>query len=190
MVKMKLYFTTSNKNKLKEVKKILQGIEIIGVKLKVPEFQGSIEEVVKEKARYAYSELRKRIKNKRIRVIVDDTALCLKALKGLPGIYVKEFLDRIGNKGIINMLKAYKNKKAEAVCCIGYYDGKTLKIFKGIVKGKIVNPRKKENFLFGFDPIFMPKGYNKTFSQLRERKHEISHRKKALEKLKKFLEKH
>jgi len=177
-----IYFATGNKDKLREAKLILNKVDVIGKKLNLLELQGEPEEVAEQKARMAFEIIKKP-------VIAEDTALCFTALKGLPGVYIRHFLDRIGQEGLVKMLEPYKDKSAEAVCCIGYCDGKITKVFKGVVKGKIVEPRAKANFLFGWDPIFEPNGYNKTFSELGGEKHKISHRKKALEELKKFLNK-
>jgi alanyl-tRNA synthetase len=76
-----------------------------------------------------------------------------------------------------------KNRGAEAKCVIAYFDGREISYFEGSVKGKITEERRGDNKLdFGFDPIFVPDGYDKTFSELGAEKNSISHRRKALEK--------
>ena len=86
------------------------------------------------------------------------------------------------------MAKIFGNRRATATEILGYIDtqGKMV-FFEGKVEGKIVQPRGESDF--GWDPIFVPDGFNKTYAEMRiEEKNKISHRKIALEKLKKYLE--
>ena len=177
----KLVFITSNPNKLAEAKSILKDFQIDSVVLDIPEFQGDAEFVVKEKARLAAKKLG-------MACFVDDTALCFDALNGLPGIYIKEFLEKIGRDGVVKLLSGFDDKSAEAKCMIGFCSpGKDPVCFEGVTEGTIVSPRGDR---FGWDPIFQPFGYKKTYAEMsQEDKNKISHRKKALLKFKKFLEK-
>ncbi|MBR9691864.1 RdgB/HAM1 family non-canonical purine NTP pyrophosphatase [Candidatus Woesearchaeota archaeon] len=179
---MKLIFVTGNNKKLEEARKILSGFEIENTKLDIPEIQEEIHEVIKDKAKKATALMNKPC-------FVEDTSLCFNALKGLPGQYIKEFLDKLGLKGVCNLLATYDDKSAEAVCMVGYCEpGKEPVILEGKVKGAIVEPRGKIEF--GWDPIFQPEGYEKTFAEMtQEEKNAISHRKKALIKFKEFLDK-
>jgi XTP/dITP diphosphohydrolase len=80
-----------------------------------------------------------------------------------------------------------KNRKAKVTDAIAYFDGKSLKVFKGTVKGTITKVAKGEPG-FGFDVVFMPKGSSKTFAEMsEEEKNKISHRALALKKVKKYL---
>lgn len=177
----KLVFVTGNKDKLAEAKSILSNFQIDSVVLDIPEFQGNRDVVVKEKARLAAKKLG-------MSCFVDDTSLCFNALKSLPGIYIKEFLEKLGREGLVKLLSGFEDKSAEAVCMIGFCaPGKDPVCFEGITEGNIVSPRGDK---FGWDPIFQPFGYKKTFAEMsKEEKNKISHRKKALQKFKKFLDK-
>ncbi len=167
-------------NKLKEAREILNHFDIENIKLNLDELQGERQYVAMKKAKLAAKQTGKTC-------IIDDTALCFDSLKGLPGIYIKHFLEKLGRDGLYKMLSNHENKSAEAVCSIGYCEpGKEPKVFEGICNGKIVEPKGDK---FGWDPIFMPNGYDKTYAELdNEIKNTISHRHKALMKLRDFLE--
>ncbi|GAO19922.1 uncharacterized protein UV8b_03208 [Ustilaginoidea virens] len=171
-----LNFVTGNTNKLREVKAILEpGIEVRSRPLDIEEAQGTIEEVTKSKCRRA-AEL---VKGP---VLVEDTALCFNALAGLPGPYIKWFLADIGHEGLNNLLAAYADKSAEAVCTFGYSEGPGHEpiIFQGRCPGRIVPARGPNHF--GWDPIFEYE--SKTFAEMDgAQKNGISHRSRALEKL-------
>jgi inosine triphosphate pyrophosphatase len=179
-----LYFATGNNDKLREAKEILHNFDVQQIKLDLPELQGSPEEVAEKKAEIAYQLAKKP-------VFVDDTGLCFNALNGMPGIYIKHFLHALGQDGLVKLLAAFKDKSAKAIACIGYHDGKKAHVFVGECPGKIVKKQDKGyGFGFGWDPIFAPDGYKGTFATLKpEIKNSISHRKRALEKLRIFLEK-
>jgi inosine triphosphate pyrophosphatase len=89
-----LTFVTGNKNKLAEVQAILQGVvQVNSVKIDLPELQGEPKDISIEKCRMAA----KQVKGP---VIVEDTCLCFNALNGLPGPYIKWFLDKLGHDGV------------------------------------------------------------------------------------------
>ena len=171
-------FVTSNKDKVKEAQAILKEIKVIPLALELPELQGDPETVTREKTRYAFSQLKKPL-------IVDVTALCFDALHGLPGIYIKHFLEKLGREGVVKLLHPYSDKRATAICSIGYHDGKKIRVFVGETRGTIVQPRGDR---FGWDPVFQPEGFHQTYAEMtEEEKNKISHRTKALEKLRSFL---
>lgn len=179
MVK-KIYFITGNKNKLKEAKAILEDFEIINLDIELPELQGEPEDIVKEKAKLAAKKLDKP-------VFVEDTCLCFNALNGMPGPYIKHFIEKIGREGLVRLLSGYEDKSARGIAIIGYCEpGKKPEIFEGVVDGIIVEPKCESGF--GWDPIFVPKGYQETFAEMgAEEKNKVSHRKRALEKFREFL---
>ncbi|KAI0462640.1 nucleoside triphosphate pyrophosphohydrolase ham1 [Komagataella kurtzmanii] len=186
----KLTFVTGNLNKLKEFIAILNDgeqtnvvgdYEIVSQSVDLPELQGSIDTVVIHKARSAADLIGGP-------VIVEDTCLGFGALNGLPGPYIKWFLKSIGLEGLNKMLAGFENKSAKAYCTFGYCEGpgKTVSLFQGITEGRIVPPRGPTNF--GWDPIFQPLRFNQTFAEMdNATKNSISHRFKAVEKLKFFL---
>jgi inosine triphosphate pyrophosphatase len=188
MVRRKLLFITGNKNKLLEAKKILPDFDIESRKIDLPELQEVNEALIVE------DKIRRALQVVDSEIFVEDTSLCFDALNGLPGPLVKWFEHGIGNRGLVDMLSAYENKVAYAKCYVGYgipaRDGKKEKIlvFEGVMKGSIVEPAGQNNF--GWDVIFMPDGYDKTYAQMtEEEKFSNSHRSIAMRKLKEYLEK-
>lgn len=176
-----IIFITGNENKLREAKQIL-GIGIVSKNLDIKEIQDvDLEGVIKDKLRNAYKLIKKP-------VMVEDTGLFLKALNGFPGALIKLLLSRIGREGIVKLLKEFDDKDVVAKCAVGFTkDGKDLKVFIGEAEGLIVNPKGESGF--GWDPIFQPKGYEKTFAEMSsEKKNSISHRFKALKKFKDYLD--
>lgn len=177
---MNIYFVSTNRNKLKEIEEIL-GFKLRYINLNLSEIQAvEVEKVVEHKVKQAFKKIKKP-------VIVEDTGLYFDAWNGLPGALIKLFGKRIGYQNLGNLLK--KNKKAIAKTVIAYFDGKNYKKFIGSIKGKISRKAKgKRNF--GWDIIFIPNGYKKTFAQMTgKEKNSISMRRIALEKMKSFLEK-
>ncbi|KAL1832356.1 hypothetical protein ACET3Z_002007 [Daucus carota] len=168
-------FVTGNAKKLEEVRAILgQSIPFQSLKLDLPELQGEPEDISKEKARLAAKEVNGP-------VLVEDTCLCFNSLKGLPGTLPKWFLQKIGHEGLNNMLLAYEDKSAYALCVFSLALGPNEEplTFLGKTPGKIVLPRGPNDF--GWDPIFQPEGYDQTYAEMaKEEKHKISHRGRAL----------
>ncbi|HIQ50166.1 MAG TPA: XTP/dITP diphosphatase [Nanoarchaeota archaeon] len=180
---MEIYFCTGNKHKLKEYKAILEvaGIKVKKVSAKLIEIQANkLEDVAKEKVKTAYEKIKKP-------VFVEDAGLFIEALNGFPGVYSAYVFKTIGNQGILKLLNGIKNRKAIFKAVIAFVDeNHKIHFFKGCCKGKIAYSI-RGNFGFGFDPIFIPKGYNKTFAEDVELKNKISHRKRAIEKFVNFL---
>ncbi len=173
-------FVSSNKKKWEEVCKILN-YKINWVKVSIPEIQGlDLKKIIKEKIKYAYN-------LKKIPLVVEDVSLILEGFGNFPGPLIKWFLKGAGREGIIKCCYGLKNFNAIALCGIGVYDGKKFNYFEGKIEGKISKKPKGDNG-FGWDPLFIPKGYKKTFAEMEaEEKNKISHRKIAWEKFKNFL---
>ncbi|KAL8658656.1 MAG: hypothetical protein Q9202_007497 [Teloschistes flavicans] len=176
-----LHFITSNTKKLAEVKAILGGIiPLKSCSLELVEIQGTIEEISKDKCSKAAAAVGGP-------VLVEDTCLCFNALKGLPGPYIKWFLQALGHQGLNDLLAAYEDKSAQAVCTFAYCEGSGHNplIFDGRVTGKIVPPRGPLDF--GWDPIFEYMG--ETYAEMdKTKKNGLSHRFLALTKLRDWLE--
>lgn len=136
-------------------------------------------------------------------MIVEDTCLCFNALNGLPGPYVKWFMKELGHPGLNNMLAAYSDKTAQAVCTFAYCagPGQSAVLFEGRTHGRIVPARGPPDF--GWDAVFEVDGQTSaarprhpclwlTWCRYAEmdkvEKNKISHRGKALAKLKLWLE--
>lgn len=176
---MALYFITGNKNKFAEVSAILPNVEQLDIDL--PEIQDiDAKEIIKAK-------LLEALNYKQAEFIVEDTSLYFDCLKGLPGPLIKWFIKTIGNDGLFDIVEKFGNNKAEAKTIIGYAKNPDeIYYFEGSVKGTIVSPIGKSGF--GWDPIFQPEGYSKSFAELsQEEKNEISMRRIALNKLKEFI---
>uniref|UniRef100_A0ACD5TPP8 Uncharacterized protein n=2 Tax=Avena sativa TaxID=4498 RepID=A0ACD5TPP8_AVESA len=168
-------FVTGNAKKLEEVRAILgSSIPFQSLKLDLSELQGEPEDISKEKARMAASQVNGP-------VLVEDTCLCFNALKGLPGPYIKWFLEKIGHEGLNNLLKAYEDKSAFAMCIFSLALGPEEEAitFVGKTPGKIVPARGPADF--GWDPVFQPDGFEQTYAEMpKTEKNQISHRGRAL----------
>lgn len=178
-MKGELHFVTSNAGKAEEAKAIL-GISVKIVSLDIPEIQSfDLEEIVRQKAAKAFELVGQPL-------FVEDTGLFVDAWNGFPGPFVKYLKDVVGNEGMLKMLEMESNRKATAKAALAFYDGRELRVFLGEIEGKIV--RKARGQSWGWDPLFVPEGSEKTYAELSgAEKNKISHRRKALEKLKQFL---
>jgi inosine triphosphate pyrophosphatase len=127
------------------------------VSFAVPELQGEPEDISREKCRLAAREVNGP-------VLTEDTSLCFNALKGLPGPYIKWFLDKTGHEGLNNLLAAYPDKSAYAMCTFAYAAAADAEpvLFIGKTHGRIVPARGPADF--GWDPVFQPEGYDETYA--------------------------
>jgi non-canonical purine NTP pyrophosphatase (RdgB/HAM1 family) len=176
---MAIQFITGNKGKFAEVQGVLPNIEALDIDL--PEIQSlDAQEIIKAKLKAAQKEHTGEF-------IVEDNSLYLDALNGLPGPFIKWFLKTIGNEGLYKLAASFGNYNAQAKVIIGYSNEKgEIQFFEGVCKGTIVEPRGENGF--GWDPIFQPEAYSKTFGELSfEEKNSFSMRRIAAEKLKAHL---
>ncbi|MCS7140034.1 MAG: RdgB/HAM1 family non-canonical purine NTP pyrophosphatase [Candidatus Nezhaarchaeota archaeon] len=176
-------YVTSNPNKAKEGIEILRelGIDVDVVLIKVPELQSeNLIEIAKFRAKEAYRKLKRP-------VIVEDAGLFIEALNGFPGPYSSYVFKVLSNDGILKVMKGIRNRRATFRSVVAFHNGKRVLTFVGEVKGKIAFRPKGSSW--GFDPIFEPKGLGGlTYAQLSpEFKNKISHRRRALEKLARYL---
>lgn len=186
MSRRTLTFVTGNAHKLEEVKSILGmnfPLELINLKLDLPELQGEINHVSIQKCQEAAHRLKKP-------VLIEDTSLCFNAWNGLPGPYVKCFLEKIQPEGLTKLLTGWEDKSAEAVCTFAYCSGECkdsdVVLFQGRAKGSIVDRRGSNDFGWGY--IFQPDGFQQIYGELPKHvKNSISHRYKALIELKKYF---
>jgi XTP/dITP diphosphohydrolase len=169
-------FVTSNPNKAREAAKILK-VELHSVALNLPELQAlDVAQVATAKAAAA----REALDAPDSPIFVEDSGLVFEAWNGLPGALTKWFLQSVGNEGLLKMLSAYEDRSARAVCAVAVAvaDG-SVRTFVGEVEGSIA-PEPRGSGGFGWDPIFVPAGYAETYAELGDRKHEDSHRARAL----------
>ena len=187
----KMVVATNNVHKLKEIAAILgQEIELLSLKdiqcyADIPETADTLEGNARQKAMYIYE-------NYGMDCFADDTGLEVESLGGAPGVFSARYAGD-GHDSEANMQKLLKelagkeNRKAQfrtVICLIR--NGKE-HLFEGIVKGEIIQ-EKRGGAGFGYDPIFVPEGYDLTFAELGDDvKNTISHRARAVEKLCQFL---
>ncbi len=165
-----MYFVTGNPGKFREAKEIIPELKQIELDLtEIQEFD--MQKIVKAKL----IEASKKVEGE---VVVEDTGLFLDCLNGLPGPMIKWFLKRVGNKGLFEICDSLGQYGAKAKTVVGLYDD-DFHFYEGCVRGKIVSPRGEG---FGWDPVFQPEGYSKTFGEIGF-KNDISMRRKAFEKL-------
>lgn len=175
-----LLFVTTNQGKLREAREVL-GVDIESLDLKVDEVQTLDPiECTQKKAEAAYAKVKKPL-------FVEDVALFFDAWNGLPGVFIDYFMKTLDNRGIIKLLKGEKNRTAKAQTTLCYFDGKDKITAVGVTEGTIsLTPKGKNGF--GWDPIFIPKGFTKTYAQLSDQeKNKVSMRRIALLKLRKML---
>ena len=186
-----IVFSTHNENKLKEIKKILSDkFKILG--LSDLNCDHEIIESGKTLAQNAYIKASFINKSYNIDCFADDTGLEIKSLNGEPGVYSARYAgDECSSEKniekVLNSLSSKKCRKAvfKTVICLIFNNEKHF--FEGKVYGSI-SPKIIGKQGFGYDPIFIPDGFNKTFSQMSiDEKNRISHRAIAVEKLSKFL---
>tara|TARA_B100000767_G_scaffold96315_1_gene92514 strand:+ start:902 stop:1483 length:582 start_codon:yes stop_codon:yes gene_type:complete len=186
-----LIFATGNQNKLLEINKIIpNNVKIISLKdLKfsddIPENENTIEGNAIYKAKYIYNKFN-------INVFSDDTGLEVEALNGEPGVYSARYAgEACDSKDNINKLlkklKKEKNRNARFKTIIALIIENKIHTFEGIINGEILKNPIGENG-FGYDSIFRPAGYSKSFAELSiNEKNIISHRSLAIKKLINFV---
>lgn len=188
----RLVFATNNAHKLEEVSAILgDKIELLSLKdidchTDIPETADTLEGNALLKSSYIFD-------NYHLNCFADDTGLEVEALHGAPGVYSARYAEGEGHDAQANMLKLLRemegkeNRKAQFRTAISLIlDGKQY-LFEGVIKGEIIK-EKRGNSGFGYDPIFVPEGYNQTFAELgNDIKNRISHRALAVNKLCDFL---
>lgn len=115
-------------------------------------------------------------------LMIDDSGLVVDALKGFPGVYSSYVFKTVGCDGILRLMEGVKERGARFECCIGFIaPGKEPYVAKGVAKGS-VSQEKAGTGGFGYDPIFVPEGYSKTYAQIEiGEKNRISHRGRAIE---------
>lgn len=184
-----MYFITSNKGKVHEATEKLKKFDynIVQKDCGYPEIQT---DSLKEVARFGVNYLQKNDIDHSF--ILEDAGIFIEALKGFPGVYSSYAYFTVELQGILKLLEnvpIYKRSaQFRSVFAYGTPQG-DCKLFAGICKGEITT-RKRGKKGFGYDPIFKPYGFDKTFAEMNtEEKNQVSHRAKSLDKLVSFLKK-
>jgi XTP/dITP diphosphohydrolase len=197
MTRTRLVFATNNKYKLKEIKEIvgnrveLLSLADIGCHTEIPEDHNTLEANASQKAFFIYNRYH-------INCFADDTGLEIKALGNRPGVYSarysenteevsKDIRSEANIRKVLREMKGITERKAQFKTVISLVEEGIEKRFEGVVKGEILLT-KKGYMGFGYDPIFMPDGYEISFAEMKpEEKNGISHRAKAIQKLIDYL---
>lgn len=192
-MKNKLVFATNNLHKLNEVSQMLGNtFDLLSLKdincySDIPETANTLEGNALLKARFIYQQYH-------LNCFADDTGLEVEALNGAPGVYSARYAGETHdskanmNKLLVEM-KGIENRKAQFRTVIALIINEKEYLFEGLIKGKIIESEKGSSG-FGYDPIFVPEGFNETFAELgNEIKNKISHRAQAIDKLCKFIQK-
>ncbi|MES2838463.1 MAG: RdgB/HAM1 family non-canonical purine NTP pyrophosphatase [Bacteroidota bacterium] len=190
---MQLLFATHNQNKVNELrKKVPSSIDLISLQdinfnEEIEETGTTIEANALLKAQFIFEKFKKPC-------IADDTGLEVEALNGEPGVYSARYAgsdksDVANMQKLLQNLDSKANRNARFKSVIAYCDGNSTFIFEGIISGKIGFKQIGTNG-FGYDPIFIPDGFNKTFAQMSmDEKNTISHRAIAVTKFLDFIAK-
>ncbi len=190
---MKLVFATHNDHKLKEVQQLLpKNIQLLSLKDidcfdEIPETGDTLEENAKIKADHI-------TQTYGLNCFSDDTGLLVDALNGAPGVYSARYAggqkDASDNmQKLLNELNGKNNRKAHFKTVVHLNLNGEVKAFEGTVEG-VITDKEQGKGGFGYDPIFKPNGFDKTFGELpSDVKNSISHRGRAIRKLVEFLKK-
>ena len=190
---MRIIFATHNNNKLFEVKKMIsKKIEIkslsdLGYNFEIPENEKTIKENAIFKAKFIYSKFKSN-------VFADDTGLEVEALGGKPGVHSARYAgnekdNKKNIKKLLDSIRGIENRKANFKTVISLIFKDKLYVFEGKIYGKIAD-EERGLFGFGYDPVFIPNGFKKTFGELNPAiKNTISHRAIAFNKLISFFKK-
>ncbi|EGV44034.1 non-canonical purine NTP diphosphatase [Bizionia argentinensis JUB59] len=188
---MQLVFATNNSNKIKEVQQLipdhitLLSLKDIGCHVDIPETQNTIEGNAIQKVNYI-------IEHYGYSCFADDTGLEVNALNGEPGVYSARYAgaQRNADDNMNKLIKSLENnedRRAQFKTVVALHLNGKLKTFTGICKGTITETKSGTDG-FGYDPIFKPEGYTKTFAEiLMEEKNQIGHRGKAVKQLVEYL---
>lgn len=187
---MKLVFATNNPHKIQEVNAVLGGsFEIIGLKdigctEELPETHETIRENAQEKAQYVYQHYQ-------VDCFSEDSGLEIDALNGEPGVHTAHYSgsrDADANiQLVLDKMAGKTDRSARFRTVIALILNGREYLFEGTVDGSILNEKRGEGG-FGYDPIFVPKGYEHSFAEMAsDIKNQISHRAKATQELINFL---
>ena len=179
---MNIRFLTENQYETQEAQIILgkQNITVIPIEEKIEELQtADTIKLVKDKVLKAFKKIGRP-------VFVEHTGLYLEYFNDLPGGLTQIFWNSLEADKFSELFGNCSNTRAIAKTIIGYCDGKNIYHFQGEIQGKI-SAKPKGNRDFQWDCVFIPDGFNETFSEMREAKNEISLKKKALDNFADFL---
>ena len=188
---MKILFATNNAHKLKEVQAVLgPTFELVtphgcGVDEGIPAVQPTLEGNASQKAHYLHARTG-------LDCFADDTGLEVEALGGAPGVHSARYATdghdfAANNRLLLRNLEGQTNRRARFRTVISLLLGGEEHLFEGVVQGRIIDHEQGSEG-FGYDPLFIPDGYDRTFAQMTtEQKNAVSHRARAVRKLADYL---
>ena len=160
-------FITGNQHKADYLSRQL-GVQLDHQKVDLDEIQES------EPTRLLEHKLKQAYETVQRAVLVEDVSLSFAALGGLPGPYIKWFIDEAGAEACCRMLDGFDDRSAEAVCTYGYYDGTEMNFFQNRAPGTISEHPRGENG-FGWDLIFVNEGYDITRAEMDQETNEATY---------------
>lgn len=179
---MKLTVATGNDHKVEELETALAGTEVT-LNRQEPSIHEidahDVETVAIQKAKDAAKDI-----GADGPVMVDDTGLYVRSLDEFPGSHASYFIERCGIEGLLTLMEGFDDRSAHFKTTIALYrpDEGTVETYSGTCHGEISTEQRGSGG-FGYDPVFLPVGHNKTFAEDRSYKERVSHRNKAIENL-------
>lgn len=194
---MKLLLATTNSGKIREISRILKGLSLEVISLKDLENIEAADETGKSFAANARIKAKTHYRQTRLLTLAEDSGLQVDCLGGEPGVFSARYAgeDASDTENLKKLLRLMRNVKAvdrtaRFVCVVAITDGKRLWLATGKCEGRIA-VRASGNSGFGYDPVFIPEGYNTTFARLGTNvKNKISHRAQALLRARRILERY
>ncbi|MCX8166962.1 MAG: non-canonical purine NTP pyrophosphatase [Candidatus Micrarchaeota archaeon] len=182
----RVYFISSNKGKLNDYLQIIKEMNLdLELRHLLPVSEEAVYDSFEKTAKHKLlSNLPETLEEDTV-YFAEDSGLCIDSLKGFPGVYSSFVLKTIGLNGILKLMDLEENRTAKFVCALAFLESprkKLTKVVTGLSKGYIhTKPLGRKGF--GYDPIFVPKGFHKTFAQDLNLKNQLSHRRQAFEKM-------
>lgn len=186
-----IIFVTHNKHKSEEIKNIIgnsfeiKNLSDINITEEIPETGNTLKENALQKAKYLHNKLG-------CNCFADDTGLEVDCLNGEPGVYSARYAGEPTNsqrniEKLLHNLKGKENRNAQFRTVIAVILNNKTYFFEGSIAGQIIDTQRGDGG-FGYDSVFIPNGYDKTFAELpAEVKNSISHRAMAMQKFKEFI---
>ncbi len=182
---MKVYVVTGNKGKLREFKLLGEELGIEVIQLNIPKIEVQAERL-EDIAAISAQLIAPHVRNLGA-VFVEDAGLFIKALKGFPGPYSSYVFKTIGVNGVLKLMEGVKDREAIFKSVIALVTCNHIKLFKGVVKGFIAEKARGSEG-FGFDPIFIPEGHDRTLAEMGVKdKNRLSHRALAFKSMADWL---
>jgi XTP/dITP diphosphohydrolase len=182
---MELYFATANNGKVADAQAILSDADVTVKQLDVE----TVEPCLDDLEPIAIAKVEQAVEKSQLlgsSVMADDSGLFVESLNGFPGANTAFFDRKVGKQQLLNLVDPGATAAFQAAIALYNPETGDTVTFTGRVDGNIVEPR--GNGGFGYDPLFLPDGHEKTFAEDTDYKHQVSHRNEALQRLKQWLQ--